>query len=286
MPEILYWVIPVVVIVALALWLRSREIRLRVLDRILPEPTEEEIEEILEAPEPAARPAIQRFGPWVVGIVVALVFWQFSNVGLFFAIALALLAAVAFHLGAAFFLGRRGLKLETQLAESIDLMIGSLQAGAGVMDALQSAETAARRPLRPHLSVLLARIRYGDDPRIVCRDMAARLPLESFRLFYFALAVQWEGGGSLAATLATSARFIRDRVEVARRIRAQSAEARFSVIGVLGLTYFLALLMWHVNKERLEGFLSTKLGWTAVAAAIILQALGAFWINRISRIRF
>ena len=116
--------------------------------------------------------------------------------------------------------------------------------------------------------------------------MAEVLKLESFRLFYYALGVQWEGGGSLAPTLATTARFIRDRVELGRRVRAQTTEARFSVLAILGLTYFLAALMWNMDPTRVEGFLATTIGQNLAAFAVFLQALGAWWISRMSRIKY
>ena len=47
----------------------------------------------------------------------------------------------------------------------------------------------------------------------------ARVPLETFRLFAAALTVHQEVGGSLAPTLATVGRIIRDRIELTRRIR-------------------------------------------------------------------
>ncbi|MDJ0521171.1 MAG: type II secretion system F family protein [Planctomycetota bacterium] len=181
---------------------------------------------------------------------------------------------------------RRQQKLEMQLAEAIDITVSSLRAGVGISDALGDAAEIAQAPLRPQLMHFLSRIRLGEDPVFVCRDTARGIRLEAYRLFYFALAVHWEGGGSLAQTLATTGRFIRDRTEVGRRVRAQSTEARYSVVGILALTYILAALMWRANPDGMTGFVSTGLGQGLVAAAAVLQALGAGWIARMSRIRY
>lgn len=204
--------------------------------------------------------------------------------------AIGLAAGIVTFVGVSMLVGaileRRQQKLERQLAEAIDIAVGSLRAGAGISDALADAAEIARPPLRPQLERFLGRIRLGEDPVAVCKDMARRGRLEAFRLFYFALAVHWEGGGSLAQTLATTARFIRDRAEVGRRIRAQSAQARYSVLGILGLTYVLAALMWRADPGRMAGFLGTTLGQSLVAVAAMLQAVGAGWISRMSRIRY
>ena len=210
----------------------------------------------------------------------------FVSLGTVFAVSVAFLFWVVGSLVRNSIVGRRTLKLEQQLSEAIDHMVTSLRAGIGIIDALGSAERDARRPLKPHLSQFLLRLRLGDDPPSVCREMAEILPLESFRLFYYALGVQWEGGGNLAPTLATTGKFIRDRVELGRRVRAQSTEARFSVVAILLLTYFLGLLMWNMDRGRVEGFLAEPIGQSLIAFAVFMQALGAAWIARMSRVKY
>jgi tight adherence protein B len=224
--------------------------------------------------------------PWVLGILGLASILIFTNWGGFLAIAVGVLFFVVGFLIRSTLVSRRALALETQLAEAIDHVVTSLHAGVGVLDALQSAERDAPKLLKPHLLTLTARIRLGDDPVEVCKELADAVPLESFRLFYYALAVQWEGGGNLAPTLATTGRFIRDRIEVSRRVRAHTTEARFSVLAVLALTYLLALLMWHLAPDRVEGFLATEIGQNLAAIGIVLQALGAVWVARMSRIKF
>jgi uncharacterized membrane protein (UPF0127 family) len=122
--------------------------------------------------------------------------------------------------------------IEVQLADAIDLMTGALQAGGGVTSALENAIAETRRPLRPQLEDVLGRIRFGDDPQAVLRSLAARVPLETFRLFASVLSVHWEIGGSLAPTLATVGRQVRDRIELSRRLRSLTVQSRASTIAV------------------------------------------------------
>lgn len=227
-----------------------------------------------------------RLLPWILGLGSTTYFLLFTGLGGTFSFSVGFLFFVVGYLIRASVVSKRTLALESQLAEALDHIVTSLHAGVGVLDALQSAEQHAQSLLKPFLSTLTSRIRLGDDPVEVCKDLAEMLPLESFRLFYYALAVQWEGGGNLAPTLATTGRFIRDRVEVGRRVRSHTTEARFSVIAVLGLTYFLAALMWQLSPDRVEGFLTTDIGRIAASGALILQGMGAVWTARMSRIKF
>ena len=95
--------------------------------------------------------------------------------------------------------------------------------------------------------------------------------------------VQSETGGSLAPTLASVGRTIRDRIEIARRIRSNSAQSEVSTLAVMMLTYFIALVVWRTNPEQMNEFLATSIGQWAVAGTILLQAVGLVWMSLISR---
>src|SRR5207302_1373997 len=68
---------------------------------------------------------------------------------------------------------RRKLRIEAQLADAIDLMVGALRAGGSAPSALENAAVESRAPLRPQLEEVLGRIRYGDDPQAVFHALAA-----------------------------------------------------------------------------------------------------------------
>ena len=165
-------------------------------------------------------------------------------------------------------------------------MVAALGAGAGVSDALENAMRESRRPLRPQLEEVVGRIHFGDNPRTVYHGLTQRVPLETFLLFSSALSVQSETGGSLAPTLASVGRTIRDRIEIARRIRSNSAQSEVSTLAVLLLTYFIALVVWRTNPEQMGQFLATSVGQWAVAGTILMQAAGLVWMSFISRLRF
>jgi len=224
------------------------------------------------------------WAPWVGGVAltaglilwVGMIPWIATAVGILFAISLGILI----H----FLVARRISKLEFQLADAIDLVVSSLRAGSGLTGALEGAAREIRRPLRGHFQELLERIRLGESPEAVLLNLEARIPLESFRLFTFTLAAHWGGGGSLATTLSNVGRTIRDRVDVARRVRSQAVETQASVAGVLLVTYGLAAFMWNNDPDRMDLFVASELGSMFIGAAILLQGVGLFWVSRLTRI--
>jgi tight adherence protein B len=232
-----------------------------------------------------ARPFSRRYYavPWIVGAAVACGLWFVLGLRPLYSATAGLVVGLLGWQLEAMLAERRVQKIEIQLADAIDLMVGALRAGAGLTKALESAVHESRPPLREQLDEVAGRIHFGDDPQVAFRSLTERVPLETFLLFCSALSVHWEVGGSLAPTLATVGRTIRDRIELSRRMRAMSTQARVSIIAVMGITYFIAVLMWSNDPARMKGFLSTNAGSWFVAAAVLLQAVGIVWSASITR---
>lgn len=267
------------------IFLAWRTVHLRELGRRrIEEP--EGAEEIEDAPR--ARPFLRHYGwvPWLAGSALFAGLYFLAGLNALFSATFSLILALLGTQFEAMRVGRITFRIEQQLADAIDLMVATLQAGGGALSALDSATLESRRPLRAQLDEVLGRIRYGDDPQQVLRSLAERVPLETFRLFVSALSVHWETGGSLAPTLATVGRVIRDRIEISRRVRALTTQARASVAAVLLVTYFIALVIWRNDPERMRQFLLTTVGQALVAGCLVMQALGIVWTAALSRLRY
>jgi len=261
-----------------------RALRQRVLERV----GAAESRDIGAAPAAprTVRPVLRRrrFIAPAIGLGVAGALMGYGHVRVITSIAFGVVVGAVAWLIEAGLASRAEIKLQQQLADSIDLMVGALGAGASVVMALGAAAGEAPRPLRGVLEDMVGRLRLGVAPREALAEVSARVPLEPFRLFTFALAVHWETGGSLTPVLATVGRSIRDRIELSRRIKSQTTEARASAITVLAIVYAIALVTWRTKPEAIESLLATAVGSALWAAAVILQAVGVLWMARLSEI--
>lgn len=228
----------------------------------------------------------RRWVPWTLALLVGFALHGFTPLGPIFTVAIAAMVLVGSGIVEEQLFLARCHKLESQLSDVVDLVVGSLHAGSATLDALENASREAREPLRPLLVDLIGRIRLGDAPRQALLEFADHVPLETFRLFCFTLAVHEDVGGSLAPTLSTVGRTIRDRIELKRYTRAQTTQAQASVVFILAITYAIGLITWKSHPGRLEAFLASEGGNALAAGAVALQALGLLWMSRLSRIRF
>jgi len=231
-------------------------------------------------------PRRHRWAVVAVGVVVCAALFFGVHLRVELAAAIGFLGGVCTFLADEYVAERRTALIEMQLSEAIDMLVASLRVGAALLVAFESALREARPPLRPYLQEIVGRFRLGDDPRVVVAELPERVPLETFRLFSLSMAVHWDVGGSVASTLATVGRTIRDRIEMERRVRAQAIESHVSVVVVMAIAYALGYLMWRASPERLLAFVSTDIGVNLVALVIVLQGIGLIWMGRMSRSTF
>ncbi|MCG8588082.1 MAG: type II secretion system F family protein [Proteobacteria bacterium] len=180
---------------------------------------------------------------------------------------------------------RRLLRVEADLADAVDLLVGALRAGAGLGAAIDASVPNLPLPLRSLFEEMGRRLRLGDEPARIFAEPADRVPLPSFQLFALSLGTQWEAGGNLAPALALVGRSIRDRVALVRRVGTQSTSALASVVGIAIITYGIGGLMWLWEPRQVEVFLATVTGSVLVSGALLLQAFGLLWIRSLVRIR-
>ena len=226
------------------------------------------------------------WAPVVAGLAASvLVAWRTDLPGPY-ALGFAMLAAAVTYLLEQRRADQQVQNMESQLADAIDLMVASLRAGSALVASMEASLKESRKPFRGELESVVGRIRLGEDPREAVRDLARRVPLESFRLFTYCLLVHWETGGSLAASLRTVGRTVRDRIEVSRRIAAEAIESQVSVAAVMAIIYGLVVLMYHSNPLTYRKLLYSLIGSYIACGLMFLQSVGMVWIWRMSRIRF
>lgn len=225
---------------------------------------------------------------WVCALVgggAYLFLWLFLGWPVWLAFSFAFVVGAVAWIFEDFYAGVRELNAESQIADAIDLMVAGLRSGASLVDAINIAAEESRKPLRPALDEMVHRLQLGDTPEATIHEFGQRVPLETAQILCFTLTVHWRIGGSLAPALVTVAQGARQRIEFARRVRSQATEGRASLIGMLGITYVLTLLLWRSYPDRFEAFFTSPIGIGMTATVVLLQGLGLVWMTMLTRIK-
>ncbi len=168
----------------------------------------------------------------LMGALAALAFVGLS-VGTGASLPIRAAVAVAMGVGAVFIwingkAKKRLALLEEQLPDAVELMVRSLRVGHPFSAALSIVATEVPDPLGTEMGVIADEAAYGREVGEALKDMAERLDMQDLRFLAVAVTIQQTSGGNLAEILAGLAKVIRARFKLFRRVKAITAEAKWS----------------------------------------------------------
>lgn len=143
------------------------------------------------------------------------------------------LLSVAIGVGGVFFwvtskANKRMAMIEEQLPDAVELMVRSLKVGHPFGNAISIVSREVQDPLASEFGVIADESAYGRDVGEALKDMAERLDMQDLRFLAVAVTIQQQSGGNLAEILAGLAKVIRARFRLFRRVKAITAEAKWS----------------------------------------------------------
>lgn len=180
--------------------------------------------------------------------------------------------------------GRGDRILEHDLPEALEAMARSLRTSASLGQALEEAAATTPGPLGGDLRRAAGEVANGEALAEAFDRWGEHRPLPGVRLAVSALGLGAETGGAHARALDGVAATIRSRQAVVREVRALSSQARYS-----GLVITLAPLGFSAlaaaTDEWTAGFLlRTPLGLACLTLGLLLDAVAALWMYRLSQV--
>ncbi len=124
--------------------------------------------------------------------------------------------------------GKRMALMEEQLPDAIELMVRSLRVGHPFSAAISIVANEVADPLATEFGIIADEAAYGREIGEALKDMAERLEMQDLRFLAVAVTIQQQSGGNLAEILDGLAKVIRARFRLFRRVKAITAEAKWS----------------------------------------------------------
>ncbi|MGH3497558.1 MAG: type II secretion system F family protein [Nocardioidaceae bacterium] len=175
---------------------------------------------------------------------------------------------------------RRLKRFNSQLAETLTLISGSLSAGLSFTQALDTVVREGNEPVAGEFRRALVEQRLGVEIEHALEGVAERMQSKDFGWVVMAIRIQREVGGNLAELLLTVAATLREREYLRRQVQVLSAEGRLSayILGGLppGFVGYLAL----ARPTYLAPMLHNQLGWIMIGVACVMMTVGVFWLKK------
>ncbi len=118
--------------------------------------------------------------------------------------------------------------LEEQLPDAVELMVRSLRVGHPFSAAVGIVAKEVADPLGTEFGVIADEAAYGRDISESLKALAERMDMQDLRFLAVAVTIQQQSGGNLAEILEGLSKVIRSRFKLFRRVKAITAEAKWS----------------------------------------------------------
>ena len=162
--------------------------------------------------------------------------------------------------------------LEEQLPDAVELMVRSLRVGHPFVSAVNTVSREMADPLASELGIIADEAAYGRDISEAIRAMAERLDIQDLRFLAVAVGIQQKSGGNLAEILQGLADVIRARFKLFRKVKAITAEAKWS--GMF-LSFFPILCLIGINVMQPDYYSEVMESPVFIpAAAVVAVMLG------------
>ena len=176
-------------------------------------------------------------------------------------------------------------KFNQQLPEALELLSRSLRAGHSLAAGFGLVGSEMQDPIGKEFGRAFEEQNLGITLDEALEDMTVRVPNMDLRFFATAVMLQRQTGGDLAEILDKIGSLIRERFKLAGQIQALTGEGRLSGIVLLALPPLLMGVMLYLNYDYAMVLFRDPTGRKLMAAAIVLQFVGALVIRKIINVK-
>jgi tight adherence protein B len=171
-----------------------------------------------------------------------------------------------------------------QLADTLQLMSGSLSAGLSLAQSVDTVVRQGNEPMTSEFKRALIEARLGVQIEDALESTAGRMDSEDFKWVVMAVRIQREVGGNLAEVLNQVASTIRERAYLRRQVKTLSAEGRLSAVILCGLPVVVGAFLLFFRPNYLEPMITSLIGWAMLGAAGFFMVLGVAWMSKLVKI--
>jgi len=201
------------------------------------------------------------------------------------AVALGLLLAVLPYFYIQYKKIQRMRKFERQLPEALDLVARALRAGHAFSGGLYLVAQEFDDPIGPEFAKTLDEINFGMGVPEALQGLLGRIDCPDLKFFVVSVILQRETGGNLAEILENIGHLMRERFKLLGKVRALSAEGKFSAGVLISLPILFGVYQLIVKPELIKFFFQDPTGKKLMVWMFISMILGVFFMRRVINIK-
>ncbi len=179
---------------------------------------------------------------------------------------------------------RRLKAFSANLADTLQLMAGSLSAGLSLAQSMDTIVREGNEPITSEFKRVIAEARLGVPLEDALDGVAIRMQSKDFTWVVMAIRIQREVGGNLAELLLKVAGTLREREYIRRHVSALSAEGRLSCWILGGLPPAFLGYLTLTRFDYVKPLFTEPIGWLMIVTMTILLTVGIFWMSKVAKV--
>ncbi len=179
---------------------------------------------------------------------------------------------------------KRRQKMESQLAEMLQMLASGLRAGFGLVQAMEQAAEQMPAPISIELRRSMRDMAMGASVEQALGALDDRVGSKDFDIVITAILIQRAVGGNLAEILDNVAHTMRAGERIRGEIRTLTSQQRLTGYVIGGIPIGLLVIFNIISPEFARLLFTDSWGHMMLATAGVMEAIGFFIINRIVNI--
>ncbi|KPQ07664.1 MAG: Tad secretion system assembly platform protein TadB [Rhodobacteraceae bacterium HLUCCA12] len=175
--------------------------------------------------------------------------------------------------------------IEEQLPDAIDMLVRGLRVGHPFVQALSGAAKEIPDPLGTELGFIADEAAYGRDMGEALMAFAERIEMQDLRFLAVAVTIQQQSGGNLADILDGLSKVVRARFKLFRKVRAITAEAKWSGMFLSGFPIAAMLMISLIKPDYYDEVKETALFIPASLVVFALLAVNILYMRKMVNIK-
>jgi tight adherence protein B len=180
---------------------------------------------------------------------------------------------------------RRLRKFEELLPDAIDLFTRTMRAGHNIHSGLETIANETADPVRMEFKKLMEELALGSQVEPALHGLGKRVPLIDLKFFITSLILQRQTGANMVSVLESLSALVRERLNMAAKLKAHTAQQRFSAGLLCVLPIVVGLGFWILKPEYIRLLWTDPTGSKFFTYAIISEIVGILVIRKIANIR-
>jgi len=176
-------------------------------------------------------------------------------------------------------------QIEEMLPDAIDLFTRAMRAGHNIQSGLNVLADETAEPLGGEFKKLVEELSLGSTVAEALHSLGDRVPLLDVRFFSTGVVLQRETGANIVTVMENLSGVIRERLQLRARLRAHTAQQRFSAVLLCSLPVVTGLVFYFLRYEYISVLWLSPLGSRFLVYGVISEILGILLVRRLATVR-